>query len=98
MAVRNFCISAVLLLALLGTCASNFRATYDHDLSHHFLKEQISIERSQNLLQVGNPSVTVSPLLELRIMSVLEKGLVARGFRLDWIPDDAGFVLSFGIG
>lgn len=43
-------------------------------------------------------SVTVSPILEPRIMSALERGLVAKGYRLAEVPDDADFVLSFTIG
>lgn len=88
----------VLVLALLGACASTFKATHDHDSNNDFSNYQTFAWISKNPMKVGKGVTTPNPLLEPRITSALEKGLVAKGYK--WVADasSADFVLSFTIG
>jgi len=88
----------VLVLTLLGACASTFKATHDHDSSIDFSKYQTFAWISKNPMKVGQTAVVPNPLLEPRIMSALEMALVAKGYK--WVGDaaSADFVLSFTVG
>ncbi|MGI9455386.1 MAG: DUF4136 domain-containing protein [Aeoliella sp.] len=91
---------AVLCAAvILAACAApGFKATHDYDDSVNFSSYQSFAWISQNPMKVGATQVPPSPLLEPRIMSSLEKALVAKGYRFNNQPNDADFVVSFTVG
>lgn len=91
-------LGAALSITLLGACASTFEATYDHDAAHDFSGYETFAWISKNPMKVSTAVASVNPLLEPRIMSGLEKGLVAKGYKWVAEPASADFVLSFTIG
>ena len=97
-ASKLFAIFSVALL--LGACAApGFKAIHDYDDTVNFSSYQTFGWISQNPMRVGNVSSgPVSPLLEPRIMSSLERALVAKGYRFAKDPNTADFVLSFTVG
>jgi len=93
------------LLAVLGAalmlaaCAApGFKATHDHDDSIDFSSYQTFAWISENPMRLGATAVMPSPLLEPRIMSSLERALVAKGYRFVEQPNSADFVVSFTVG
>lgn len=98
MKTRMNVLGMVLVFALLGACASTFKATYDHDANHNFSNYNTFAWLSKNPMKVSQSVTTPNPLLEPRIMSALEKALVAKGY--EWVadPKSADFVISFTIG
>ncbi|MGI9272287.1 MAG: DUF4136 domain-containing protein [Woeseiaceae bacterium] len=85
-------------LALLGACASTFKATHDHDPGNDFSNYQTFAWISKNPMKVGQSVGAVNPLLEPRIMSALEKALVAKSYRFVTDAAAADFVVSFSVG
>jgi len=85
---------------LLGACATpGFEATHDYDDSINFSSYRTFGWISRNPMRVaGVTSAPVSSLLEPRIMSSLERALVAKGYRFVKDPATADFVLSFSVG
>ncbi len=84
---------------LLGACATpGFEAKHDYDDTIDFSGYQTFAWISQNPMNIGVTSVAPSPLLEPRIMSSLERALVAKGYRFSKQPKDADFVVSFTVG
>jgi len=98
MATRRSVFCTVLILTLLGACASTFKASYDHDSSNDFLNYQSFTWLSKNPMKVGQTAEVLNPMLQPRIMSALENGLVAKGYKYVIEAKDADFVLSFTIG
>ena len=98
MKTRTTILGMVLAFALLGACASTFKATHDHDASNDFSSYHTFAWLSKNPMKVSQNITTLNPLLEPRIMSGLEKALVAKGYK--WVPDpkSADFVISFTVG
>lgn len=94
---KNF-LGIVLAALILGACASTFKATHDHDVGHNFSNYQTFAWLSKNPMKVGKGINTPNPLLEPRIMSALEKALVAKGYQYVNEAKNADFVLSFTIG
>lgn len=88
----------VVVCALLGACASTFKATHDHDASHDFTGYQTFAWISKNPMKVGKMATAPNPLLEPRIMSALEAALVAKGYRPVADASSADFVISFTVG
>jgi hypothetical protein len=89
-------LSAALILA--ACAAPGFKATHDYDDSVNFSSYQTFAWISQNPMKLGATSVPPSAMLEPRIMSSLERALVAKGYRYAKQPNDADFVLSFTVG
>ena len=89
-------LSAALILA--ACAAPGFKATHDYDDSVNFSSYQTFAWISQNPMMLGATSVPPSAMLEPRIMSSLERALVAKGYRYAKQPNDADFVLSFTVG
>jgi hypothetical protein len=84
---------------LLSACAApGFKATHDYDGSIDFSKYQTFAWISKNPMKLGTTAVPVSAMLEPRIMSSLERALVAKGYRFAKQPNTADFVLSFTVG
>jgi len=83
---------------MLAACASTFEATHDHDADHDFSSYQTFAWISKNPMKVSTSVATVNPLLEPRIMSALERALVAKGYK--WVAEakSADFAISFTIG
>ncbi len=98
MTTRNTIFGMVSTLVLLSACASTFEATYDHDSAHDFSGYQSFGWISKNPMIVGRTAQAINPLLQPRIMSALEKALVAKGYTYAKSDKDAEFVLSFTIG
>ncbi len=98
MKTRTTILGMVLAFALLGACASTFKATYDHDASNDFSNYHTFAWLTKNPMKVSQSITTLNPLLEPRIMSALEKALVAKGYK--WVADrnSADFVISFTVG
>lgn len=98
MSTRMNLLGMTAIVALLSACASTFEATYDHDSSNDFSNYQTFAWLSKNPMKVSTSMPSVNPLLEPRIMSALEKALVAKGYK--WVADakSADFVLSFTVG
>lgn len=98
MKTRTTILGMVLAFALLGACATTFKATYDHDVDHDFSNYHTFAWLSKNPMKVSQSITTPNPLLEPRIMSALEKALVAKGYK--WVADrkSADFVISFTVG
>jgi hypothetical protein len=90
----------VLSLALmLGACAApGFKANHDYDDSVNFSSYQTFAWISSNPMKLGATSVPPSAMLQPRIMSSLEKALVAKGYRFAKQPGSADFVVSFTVG
>lgn len=99
MVIRRAQLVLMALLTLaLGACASGFSATYDSDPAHDFSGYQTFAWISENPMIIGQTERMTSPLLEGRIMSTVENGLVAKGFSKVDDPETADFVLSFTVG
>jgi len=98
MAIRRNFLGIVLAALMLGACASTFKATHDHDSGHNFSNYQTFAWISKNPMKVGKGVNTPNPLLEPRIMSALEKALVAKGYQYVNEVKNADFALSFTIG
>lgn len=99
MPFRRFFLLAIGFLALgLAACASGFKAIYDSDPSHDFSVYKTYAWISANPMIVGQTSRPPSPLLERRIMAVVESGLAAKGYSKVDDPEAADFVLSFTVG
>jgi hypothetical protein len=98
MATGNKLLGLILTCTLMGGCASTFKATHDHDANHDFTNYQTFAWISKNPMKVGQTAIAPNPLLEPRIMSALEKALVAKGYK--WVGDaaSADFVISFTVG
>jgi len=98
MTIRNaLALSAALLF--LGACATpGFEATHDYDDSVNFSSYRTFGWISTNPMRVGATTSMVSSLLEPRIMSSLERALVAKGYQYAKDPNNADFVLSFTVG
>ena len=79
-------------------CATTFEASYDHDPANDFSKYQSFAWISKNPMKVGKSVGVPNPLLEPRIMSALERALVAKGYGFAKAPKDADFVVSFTVG
>lgn len=89
---------AALLTLTLGACASGFTATYDSDPAHDFSGYKTFAWISENPMIIGQTDRMPNPLLESKIMSAVESGLVAKGFSKVDDPEAADFALSFTIG
>ena len=98
MATRMNVLGALVVFALLGACASTFKATYDHDSNHDFSNYQTFAWISRNPMKAGQTATVPNPLLEPRIMSALESALVAKGYRQVADASSADFVISFTVG
>ena len=98
MPLRTKMVCAVSIFAVLGACASTFKATHDHDAGHDFTSYQTFAWISGNPMRVGRTATVPNPLLEPRIMSALETALVAKGYRRVAEPTSADFVISFTVG
>lgn len=98
METRRCIFGTVLILTLLGACASTFKATYDHDPSNDFSNYQSFTWISKNPMKVGRTAEALNPMLQPRIMSAIENGLVAKGYKYVIEAKDADFALSFTIG
>ena len=98
MTIRIRILCAVSALALLGACASTFKATHDHDANHDFSNYQRVAWISKKPMKVGRTATVPNPLLEPRIMSALETALVAKGYQWVAEPALADFVISFTVG
>lgn len=98
MATHTRLLGMILVFALLGACASTFKATYDHDAGNDFSNYHSFAWISKNPMKIGQGVTVSNPLLEPRIMSTLEKALVAKGYA--WVAEakSADFVISFTIG
>lgn len=84
---------------LLSACAApGFKARHDYDDSIDFSKYQTFTWISKNPMKLGVTAVPPSAMLEPRIMSSLERALVAKGYRYAKEPNSADFVLSFTVG
>lgn len=90
--------SVLMLAAMLGACATGFKATHDHDSSHDFSVYQTFAWISENPMKVGQTVQSPNPLLQPRIMNAVEAALVAKGYRQVEEPKNADFVLSFTVG
>ena len=90
-------LSIVSALALLGACASNFQATYDHDRNHDFTSYRTFSWISESPMIIATDRV-VNPLLEQHIMEAIGSGLRAKGFQFVTKAEDADFVVSFTVG
>ena len=91
-------LGAALSITLLGACASTVEATHDHDAANDFSGYETFAWISKNPMKVSTAVASVNPLLEPRIMSALEKALVAKGYK--WVGEaaSADFVISFTVG
>ncbi len=98
MKTRTTILGMVLAFALLGACATTFKATYDHDASNDFSNYHTFAWLTKNPMKVSQSITTLNPLLEPRIMSALEKALVAKGYKWVADPKSADFVVSFTVG
>lgn len=98
MTTRTRILCAVTVFALLGACASTFKATHDHDPGNDFSNYQTFAWISKNPMKVGQSVGAVNPLLEPRIMSALENALVAKNYRFVTEAAAADFVVSFSVG
>ena len=84
---------------MLGACAApGFKATHDYDDSINFSSYQTFAWISRNPMKMAVTSVLPSAMLEPRIMSSLERALVAKGYRFAKQPNSAAFVVSFTVG
>ena len=90
--------AAVVVIALLGGCATRFEATYDHDPANDFAAYRTFAWVSEHPMKVGAVERIPSPLLESQIMVTVESVLGARGYKLVSDLDSADFALSFTIG
>ena len=89
----------VIAAIFLSACATpGFEAKHDYDDTIDFAGYQTFSWISQNPMNIGVTTVAPSPLLEPRIMSSLERALVAKGYRYVKQPNDADFVVSFTVG
>jgi hypothetical protein len=87
------------LVLMLGACAApGFKANHDYDDSVNFSSYQTFAWISSNPMKLGATSVPPSAMLQPRIMSSLEKALVAKGYRFAKQPGSADFVVSFTVG
>ena len=99
MVIRRAQLVLMALLTLgLGACASGFTATYDSDPAHDFSGYKTFAWISANPMVIGHTERMPNPLLEGRIMSTVENGLVAKGFTKVADPETADFALSFTVG
>ena len=98
MAKRNKHLLLVTLAVVLAACASTFEATYDHDRNHDFSSYQTFAWISEHPMVVAEGVGVVNPLLETHVMSAMERGLRAKGFRLVQNPEAADFVIAFTVG
>lgn len=98
MSLSGKLLSAVVSLSLLTGCASTFNATYDHDKANDFSNYQSFAWISKNPMKIGQTVRAPNLLLEPRIMSALEKTLVAKGYQYVMEPKNADFVVSFTVG
>ena len=90
---------SIVIVALLFTgCASTFTASFDRDPGHDFSGYETFAWIAEHPMKVDAAIGAVSPLLEPRIMSALEKALTAKGFAFSKNLAAADFVLSFTVG
>ena len=82
----------------LAACASTFEATYDSDPAQDFGGYKTFGWISENPMILGSSDRVPNPLLQPRIMSALEAGLMAKGYtRIDDV-EAADFAVSFTVG
>ena len=98
MAKRKLYVLPAVLAALLGGCASGFKATYDHDPEQDFSSYQTFAWISEHPMKVGSTAAAVNPLLERRIMTAIGDALIAKGYKRVDKAKSADFVLSFTVG
>ena len=95
---RLFLLTTAVASLGLGACASGFKASFDSDPAHDFSGYQTFAWISANPMIVGSTNRMPSPLLEPRIMTAIEDGLMAKGYSKVGDPERADFVISFTIG
>jgi len=84
---------------ILGACAApGFDAKHDYDDTINFSTYQTFAWISRNPMKLGTTTIPPSAMLEPRIMSSLERALVAKGYRYTKQPNSADFVVSFTVG
>jgi hypothetical protein len=84
---------------ILGACAApGFEAKHDYDDTINFSTYQTFAWISRNPMKLGTTTIPPSAMLEPRIMSSLERALVAKGYRFTKQPNSADFVVSFTVG
>ncbi len=98
MATTKTVIVFAAMSALLGACASGFKATYDHDAEQDFSTYQSFAWISAHPMKVGATAGAANPLLEPRIMSAISDALTAKGYEKVAKAKSADFVLSFTVG
>lgn len=90
--------TAVVATALIGGCATGFKATFDHDPANDFTAYKTFAWVSEHPMKVGPATRIPSPLLEPQIMTTVESGLGTRGYKLISDVESADFALSFTVG
>ena len=98
MAKRNKHLLLVTLAMVLAGCASTFEASYDHDRNHDFSSYRTFAWISEHPMVVAENVGVVNPLLETHVMTAMEGGLRAKGFRLVQNAEAADFVIAFTVG
>jgi hypothetical protein len=84
--------------AVLAGCATGFKATFDHDPANDFGRYKTFAWISEHPMTVGATDRIPNPMLEPRIMSAVEEGLVAKGYSLVQDAASADFALAFTVG
>lgn len=100
MAVRRVCLLLMAFVSLgLAACASTFEASYDSDPQQDFSVYQTWGWISENPMIIGNTGDRPpNPLLQPKIMQMLETGLAAKGYTRIDDPEAADFAVSFTVG
>ncbi len=84
--------------SMLAGCASGFNATYDHDPQQDFSGYKSYSWISATPMKVGPSVQAPSPLLEGRVMRVVEATLEVKGYERVDDPANADFAVSFTVG
>jgi hypothetical protein len=93
------CVAIFSVAIILGACAApGFEAKHDYDDTINFSTYQTFAWISTNPMKLGTTTIPPSAMLEPRIMSSLERALVAKGYRFTKQPNSADFVVSFTVG
>jgi len=93
------CVAIFSVAIILGACAApGFEAKHDYDDTINFSTYQTFAWISTNPMKLGTTTLPPSAMLEPRIMSSLERALVAKGYRFTKQPNSADFVVSFTVG
>lgn len=98
MARRKTYLVLAILMAVLTSCATGFKATHDHDPGQDFSAYQTFAWISAHPMKVSATNRIPNPLLEPRIMTAIEDALAAKGFEKADEAKSADFVLSFTVG